>query len=221
MDQNVPQGRVKLVASSPSYIEMIHSWSKHDKLERDDLALYINLTIVWFQVDQNKSKPALWKEDILRSITDQWMDIPANFMLNDQVRSQSFRMLASLLNLFWSEHMNIHLIRSFKLVLHKAAADIESHQIAGFLKYAVVKPSTKPETILSNGSIRKIVAMHYSCTVIIVHRSKASCEDIENFYAVKNANGGLDYYFQTSNNDSSSKSTDNNEVRLYLQYRIL
>ena len=198
------QGRLKVVNHSMSTLEMIHSWAKQDNLIRSDPSLYIDLTIVWFQVDQNKSKPALWNEETMRCIAEKWMDIPANFMSNEIVRQQSYLMLASLLNLFWRSHMNISLIRSFTLVLKKAAADIESSLIGGFLKYAVVKPATKPKILSFNGSTRKIVDIHYACSVMIIRRSKASSEDIENFYAMKNANGGLDNYFIGSKETSST-----------------
>ena len=211
------QGRIKIMQSSPAYLEMIHSWAKSDELLKDDPFLYINLTIVWFQVDQNKTKPMLWNEEALTSITQNWLEIPANFMVDEEVRAQTFRMLASLLNLFWTRNMNIHLIRSFHKTLKKAAADIESYCIAGFLKYAVVKPTTRPKLIDFNGSIRKVADAHFACTIIIVRRSKASCEDIENFFTVKNANGGLSHYFMKENKEKETEmSVDANEVRLIL-----
>ena len=193
------QGRIKIVQSSASTLEMIHSWAKLDDLLPEDPAMFIDLTIVWFQVDQNQVEPKFWNEKALKTITQKWLDIPANFMVDETVRQQSFVMLSSLLNLFWINNMNINLIRAFKPILKKAAADIESHFIAGFLKYAVIKPATRPRLLVFNGSARKIPDMHFACTVVIVRRSKASCEDVENFFAIKNANGGLSYYFNAFN----------------------
>ena len=187
------QGRLKVVNHSMSTLEMIHSWAKQDNLIRSDPSLYIDLTIVWFQVDQNKVIPSMWNEETLRLITQEWMKIPANFMMDETVRLYSFRMLASLLNMFWRTKMDIHTIRSFQKVIQKAAADIESYMMAGFLKYAVVKISNEPRIITINGSNRKIVDLFYACSVIIVRRSKATSEDIENFYAAKNSNGAIDH----------------------------
>ena len=210
MAHHVCQGRIKVITSSSSALEMIHSWAKQDDLKHSDPMLFINLTIVWFQVDQNKCEVALWTEDTLRMTAKQWMDIPANFMSNDMMRQKSYDMLASLINLFWRKHMSIELIRTFESVLKKAAADIESYLIGGFLKYAVVKSSTKPRTLSFNGSLRKTSDLHFACSVLIVRRSKASSEDVENFFALKNANGGLDNYFI----DSKAASSNLTQVKI-------
>ena len=206
------QGRVKIVQSSVSSLEMIYSWAKIEELLPEDPSLFIDLSIVWFQVDQNQAEPMLWNKEALETVTKSWLNIPANFMVDKSVQHQSFRMLASLLNLFWIQNMDIKLIRSFKSTLKKAAADIESYFIAGFLKYAVVKPATRPRMLIFNGSVRKIPDMHFACTVIIIRRSKASCEDIENFFATKNANGGLSHYFMKPNQTNKEMEEDNRKV---------
>ena len=83
-------------------------------------------------------------------------------------------------------------LEKFKSVIKKAAADFESTTVAGFLKVAVIKMATKPQILSFNGSCRKTIEKHFACSIMIVNRSRASSQDVENFFALRNENGGID-----------------------------
>ena len=125
----------------------------------------------------------LWSLEVL---LDPWLSIPANFLLDKEVQEQSLRLLSNLIDQIWKNHLNIVILRQFKAVLRKAAADIESKVIAGCLKLAIMKTSILPEILTFGRETRKIPNKHYSCAILIIYRSKATSEDIENYYLMKN-----------------------------------
>ena len=90
-------------------------------------------------------------------------------------------MLATFLNIMWLNQLNIEILRSFEDLLKKAAADIESATLAGFLKFAAIRESIKPEILIFNGAVRKTPKIHFACTVNITRRKHATGEDIRNF----------------------------------------
>ena len=214
------QGRIKVISSSSSFVEMIYSWPKSETLAAEDPNLFIGLTIIWYQLDQMKINPCLWDKETLKMVTTAWMKIPANFMQDEMVKHYSFQMLSSLINMIWRNHMDIQFIRSHSSVIRKAAADNESGIVAGFLKYAVVKTSSKPKILEFNGSIRKVGDEHFACTVIIVRRSKASGEDVENYFTAKNENGGLDYYFMREKKTSQEENKVSTKLKFIRKIQL-
>ena len=187
-----PQGRIKIMSHSRANLELIYSWPKTVGLLPVDPKIFLDLTIVWFTLDEHNIIPYQWNKDIIMEATKEWLKIPANCMLDATVKFYSFKLLASLMDLIWKNNFNVTLIREFQSTFQKAAADIESASITGFLKIAVVKPSTRPEILSFNDSIRKRVAQHFACHIMIIHRGRTNGLDVENYYALLNQNGGVE-----------------------------
>ena len=192
MIERYPQGRIKILSYSKSSLDLIYSWPNADKIIQDDPELLINLTLIWYYVDQNQVRPNQWSEDTLMKIANEWIRIPANGFVDATVKKFSLQFLASLIQFIWEDNLNIHRLRQFKMVIKKAAVDFESTTVAGFLKTAVVKMTTKPQILSFNGSVRKTTEKHFACSIMIVNRSRASSQDVENFFALRNDNGGID-----------------------------
>ena len=186
------QGRLKVVSSSKSCLNWIFTWPVTDLIEVDDSNLIIDWAIIWYIVNLNDLEPDQWTSEVATEVSNEWMKIPTNSFVDATVKSYTLKFLANLLNLFWMNNLNIHIIRQFKLVLRKAAADFEATTVAGFLKLAVIKNTTRPETLIFNGTSRKTPTNHFACSVQLVYRSKASSLDIENYYAALNDNGGVE-----------------------------
>ena len=90
------------------------------------------------------------------------------------------------------ENLNVNIMRKYADIFAKAAQDLESSSIAGFLKLSVIKYANIPSILSFNETSRKVTTRHFACTVMIVHRGKATSLDIENFYALYNKNGGVE-----------------------------
>ena len=186
MSEKYPQGRLKVFHNTKSYLEWTYTWSKSDKASAEDAKLILNLAIVWHYLDQNQHSIPDWNETKLMELIEKWMAIPANFQLNPKVEKYSQQLLGAIIEKLWIENLSIIKIRHFERVFAKAAMDIETAKVAGYLKLANIKTTIRPEILSFNGSYRKIPASHFACSIIIVIRSKATEEDIANFYTAKN-----------------------------------
>ena len=187
MDQRHVQGRVQIISSSKAAAELIYSWPQSLQIESDDAIIILNFGILWhFMDDKTIASPLNLNLHSLEVLFDPWLSIPANFLLDKEVQEQSLRLLSNLLDQIWKNHLSMMVLRQFKAVLEKAAADIESKVIAGCLKLAVMKTSVQPEIFTFGRETRKVPSKHYSCAIMIIYRCKATSEDIENYYLMKN-----------------------------------
>ena len=186
MTEKYPQGRLKIYHNTKSYLEWTYTWSKSQNATNEDARLILNMAIVWHYTDQTDSEPMEWTEEQIKSTIDQWLIIPANFQMNPEVKKYSDKLFATILENIWRNNLSIVHIRTYERVFSKAAMDIETAKIAGYLKLANIKTTIRPEILSFNGSSRKVPASHFACSIIIVIRSKATEEDISNFYVAKN-----------------------------------
>jgi len=192
MENEFAQGRLKVSTASKSCLELIYSWPKSEQIINEDSDLLINIAMVWYFIDRDQVQPSHWNKEAVDAVIQEWIKIPTNTMLDATVKNYSMVLLSNLFNIIWLERCNIHLLRKYKEVFAKAAMDLESTTVAGFLKIAVVKYANQPEILSFNGTSRKITTRHFACTVMVVNRGKASSLDIENFYAMLNKNGGTE-----------------------------
>ena len=190
MDKQCSQGRIKILSYTKSCLDLIFTWPNANSIIDDDPNLLLDLAIVWFCVANNKVEPDQWTLALALELSKEWLKIHTNSLVDATVKTYTLKFLANLLNIFWSENLNIDIIRQFKLVLRKAASDYECTTVAGFLKLAVIKETTRPEVLFFNGTTRKTPAAHFACSIFILHRSRASSLDIENFFTALNENGG-------------------------------
>ena len=184
--ERYPQGRLKVFNNTKSVLEWVYTWPKSEKSSAEDARLILNMAIVWHYLDQNLSPTPNWAENSIRKLVEKWMVIPANFMLHSKVERYSRKLFAAIFELLWSQNLSIVKIREFEKVFAKAALDLETARVAGYLKLAAIKTTIRPELLIFNGSQRKIPTSHFSCSIFIVIRSKATKEDISNFFAEKN-----------------------------------
>ena len=181
------QGRMKVLSVTDAAFEWIYSWPVHYQLEKHDEELLLNFAITWHFIDKKVvSNPMALNLKSLETLFETWLSIPANFLLDKDVQVQSVRLLSSLIDQIWNKQLDIQVMRQFSKIFAKAAADIESKVIAGCLKLAVVKLSVLPEILKFGNEIRKVPGKHYSCALMVIFRSKATSEDIENYYLMKN-----------------------------------
>lgn len=190
MSTRCSQGRIKVLAATKNCLEMIFSWPNADQIIKDDPYMLLDFAIVWYCTDESGIKPDQWSLDTAQKVAEEWIKITSNAFVDATVKSNTLKFLANLLNIIWNENLNIHIIRQFKNVFRKASSDYEATTVAGFLKLAIVKSTSKPEIFSFNGSSRKVTASHFACTIMIIHRSRATSLDIENFFALFNAHGG-------------------------------
>lgn len=181
-----PQGRIQVFQKSAAGMEWSFSWPCDLKLLEMDEELLLNWTVIWHYLDEKKVENTQWNIEALKVLTGIWLTIPANFMMDRTVKKKSLQMLANLIAQFWLNRMDIQIIRSFSATLKKAAADIETSIIGGFLKLAVTRKTALPEIVQFNGEKRKVSSQHYSCTISVFYRSKASSLDMENYLMAKN-----------------------------------
>ena len=181
------QGRLKVMSVKDAMLEWIFSWPQAFNLEKDDANLILDFAMTWHFINKQKATSPLNLDlNSVELLFDAWLAIPANFLLDKDVLAQSVRLLSSLIGQIWIEHLDIRKLRKFKAVFAKAAADIESKIIAGCLKLSIIKLSVLPEIFTFGNETRKIASKHFSCTVMILFRSQATSEDIENYYIMKN-----------------------------------
>ena len=185
MHEKIPQGRIKVVQTSLSCLEWIYTWPKTEGFENEDARLILNLAIVWHYIEHQHIKFNTWNIDAADAVIPCWMEIDSNFILDSEVKNYSNVMLKSILENFWKTNMQIQMIRKYEKMLNKAAVDIESATIAGFLKTSMVTTTIRPELLSFNGFTRKVPATHFACTVFIVIRSKATSEDVSNYFTMK------------------------------------
>ena len=178
---------MQVFQKSTSGMEWSYSWPCDLKLLKTDEELLLNWTVIWHYLDEQKTENNQWNLDTLKAIAEIWLTIPANFMMDRMVKEKSLQLLANIAAQFWIHHMDIQILRSFSLTLKKAAADIETSVIGGFLKLAVTQKTVLPEIVEFNDEKRKVSTQHYSCTLSLYYRSKATSIDMENYLLAKNA----------------------------------
>ena len=185
MRDKFPQGRIKVIQTSPSCLEWVYSWPKSENYANEDARLLLNMAIVWHYLENNVDNQLTWSIEMVEAAIPSWLDLETNFTLNPMVKSFSKIMLKSLLEHFWKTNLQISIIRNFEKLLNKAAIDIESSKVAGFLKLSVITTTVRPELLSFNGFTRKIPASHYACNVFLVIRNKATSNDVSNYYTMK------------------------------------
>ena len=185
MLEKYPQGRLKVLQSSPSCLEWILTWPKTEDHSNEDARLILNLAIVWHYLDHNQSEIETWTLSSVQKAIPKWLNITTNFTVNPKVKRHSQGLLRGLLEHLWKTNLQIKTIRSFERVFHKAAMDIESAKLAGFLKISVISTTIRPEVLSFNGTTRKIPASHFMCSILLVIRSKATNDDVTNYYTLK------------------------------------
>lgn len=185
MFEKYPQGRLKVIQSSQSCLEWILTWPKSENHSNEDARLVLNMAIVWHYLDSNQSEVKNWTMENIKEAIPKWLDITTNFTVNSKVKRHSLGFLGGLLEYLWKTNLQIKIIRSFERVFYKAALDIESAKLAGFLKISVISTTIRPEILSFNGTTRKIPASHFMCSIFLVIRSKATSDDVTNFYTMK------------------------------------
>ena len=185
MHEKYPQGRIKVIQTSTSCLEWIYTWPKAENFENEDSRLILNLAIVWHYIEHQTIDDPTWNIDVAEAVIPCWIEMDSNFTLNQSVRNYSNMMLKSILENLWQTNLQIQCIRKYEKLLNKAAIDIESAMIAGLLKISMITTTIRPELLSFNGFTRKIPATHFACAVFLVIRSKATSEDISNYYTMK------------------------------------
>ena len=186
MLEKYPQGRLKVIQTTPSCLEWIYTWPKSENQTKEDARLILNLAIVWQFIEACEEEIPIWSIEGVDAIVPCWMDIDTNFTLDPAVKKYSKIMLKSLIEHFWRTNLQIRSFRNYERLLNKAAMDIESSKVAGYLKIAVITTTIRPELLSFNGFTRKVPASHFACAVLIVIRSKATSNDVTNYYTMKN-----------------------------------
>ena len=180
-----PQGRLKVIQTTPSCLEWIYTWPKSENQSKEDARLILNLAIVWQYIDSVDDDLPLWSIEGVDAVMPCWMDIDTNFTLNESVLKYTRIMFKSLLEHLWRTNLQMKTIRNYEMMLNKAAIDIESSKVAGYLKIAAITTTIRPELLSFNGFTRKVPASHFACSVMIIIRSKATSNDVTNYYTMK------------------------------------
>ena len=192
MTSRESQGRLKILTHTNACLEALFSWPESNEIIMDDPEVITNFFITFYCINNNKVTANHWSSDYTDLVATEWLKIPANSLVDATVKKYTLQFLANLINIIWLEGLSINIIRKYKGVFKKAAADYESTTVAGFLKIAIIKNATRPELLVFNGTIRKMSVKHLTCRFMLVNRGKASSLDVENFYALSNDNGGTE-----------------------------
>ena len=183
-------GKFKILNYTKSCLELIYSWPNADEIIVGDQDILINVAIIWFFMENWGIKPDQWSEELVDKMSEEGIKIKTNTMLDATVKNYTMKFLSNLWNVVWMNNLNVKTMRKYAAIFDKAAKDLESSSVAGFLKLSIIKYANQPCILSFNDTSRKVTTRHFACTVMIVHRGKASSVDIENFYALFNKNGG-------------------------------
>ena len=141
-----PFGKIKINRLNKAWAEATIIWPGDLKFEGEDESLIINYLIIWRHmplVEKDKC-PLIWSHvgKNLDNVIQKWLLLTNNAFALKNIQYFSTVMLMTVLDKIWQSNNNITILRKYRPVLQKAAADLENHSRGG------IRPDSKSNTFL-------------------------------------------------------------------------
>ena len=130
-----PFGKFKVNRLSKAWAEATIIWPGELKVEGEDEAMIINLLIIWRHMPLlGKDRcPLIWSHvsKNLDDVIKKWLLITNNAFALPNIQFFTTVMVMNVLDRIWKSNFNVTILRKYRPVLQKAAADIENHSRGG------------------------------------------------------------------------------------------
>ena len=182
------KSRLYIAKANDKWIEGQFEWSKILGFEEDDGELMLSFLIIWRHIPWDKlTDKTLWDTVTtqLDAICLKWLKIENSFTELPSVHHHSVYMLAALITKIWNDGFNVACLRQYKLVIIKAAKDIEMASNHGYRKHVQVQLSLGHRTIRDGLLLRKIPTKVIIVNVYCLTRADASLADMTEMVSIQ------------------------------------
>ena len=182
------KGRLNITKVNKKWIEGQFEWSKVLGFEEEDGEALLGFLIVWRHIPWDKLKDAtLWNtmQVQLDEACQRWLKIENSFTELPNVHHFSVYMLAALVSKVWNDGLDINMLRQYRLVIIKAAKDLEKASLHGFRKIIQVQTSIAHRTIRDGYLLRKLPVPILIANIFCLDRSLANLDDMTEIMSIQ------------------------------------
>ena len=182
------KGKISVSKCTVLWLEGQLEWPKVLGASEEDCQLVMSLFIVWRHIPWGKLQDKkLWTKTQVQldSLAAKWLFIKNNFCDLPNVHHHTLYLLAAIITRVWQDGLDCNVLRQYKLILIKAAKDIELSMRYGFKKTVHVRSTTSHCTVRDGYLLRKVPTPIYVINVYCLTRGGATVNDMTDFLSIQ------------------------------------